>query len=74
MPAPRVMHKRSIVLSPDDSARVRSYVARVGATVAMRELGIGDEMLRALRERGHMLQATRDRLFEKLERVEGATP
>jgi hypothetical protein len=66
------MHKRSVILTDEESARIRAYIGRVGGRVAMRELGIGDEMLRAMRERGHMLQATRDRLIAALDRVEGS--
>lgn len=60
------------MISHDEARRVFAFVDRVGQRRAIAMLGIGKSTLLAALEQGRLLQATRDRLFESLEREERA--
>lgn len=73
-PGPQQNRASVVILSDEETRRVRRFVARIGHVGnAARALGVGDTTLTAARGYGRMQVRTRAKLLDALTREEGAT-
>lgn len=70
MSNPQQLRKAVVVVSREDSLRLDRFVQRVGLAKAANRLGMGLSTVVAGIDQGRMLAATRDRMFEALDREE----
>lgn len=67
---PQYLLARMVMMSPDDSRRVRALVARLGVQPAREALRISEATLDAARDCGRMQAVTREKVLAALDRIE----
>lgn len=72
MSSPQHNFACSVVVTREESTRIRAFILRVGFGVAAKCLRVGADTLEAARDRGTMRAATHARIFEALAREEAA--
>ena len=71
-PGPQQLRAGVVMVTAEESRRVRALSARLGVGKARAALGLGFDTFDAARDEGRMNIATRDRFLEALARAEAA--
>ena len=67
---PQHLRRSSVMMSPEESRRVRGVIARIGYAAARKALGLSDATMDAARDQGRVQAVTREKILAALATAE----